>query len=411
MTSCAACRTVVEKRTTFTRNNILLLWPTTIQDLFDLGAKTFLPSLCSGDRNTCGIKQLQLVLLQLALALGVEVHAGCEFVGVGAVTDATGGPLLGCSHAAMFAGGGGGGAGATDYSDAAQQQFPFHHLIGADGENGPVAPLVGFDKKAFKAGEALGLTVNFVNKRSAPEMQLEETNRAKHFHQEWFAELAKATGGVEFENLIYFRGETHYIVCTPKKEGLVGAGVFKTTHAKPKLLLARSNIATEKFEELCRSIATFLGIPGSCSFAPAASSSGGDGGGSAGGGGGGDGQLFDFTTKTGAVVPFQYLPAGATDGGDGSRERHRAGAVHLVGDALLAPFWPQGTGANRAFLSALDTSHFIASIHGGGGGGGDGRGADNEATRLRAFELMSRAEAKDLKKGGGLAPATRYTGF
>lgn len=92
-----------------------------------------------------------------------------------------------------------------------------------------------------------------------------------------------------------------------------------------------------------------------------------------------------------------------------------AAVVHLVGDTLLAPFWPQGTGANRAFLSAVDTSHFIAQqwtrIHDGSIGGGGGGAAYIERTRLRAFELMGRAEAKDLKKGGGLAPASRYSGF
>lgn len=433
---------MVEKRTSFSRNNILLLWPTTIQDLFDLGAKTFHPSLCSGDRNTCGIKQLQLVLLKLALALGVEVVDGCEFVGIVGSRDGDP-PLLEAVFTRRIGGGSrsrdansdGGGSAAAGSDDgegvpsAAKLQFPFHHLVGADGENGAVAPLLGFEKKAFKAGEALGLTVNFLNKRSAAEMQLEETNRAKHFHQAWFAELTKATGGsVEFENLIYFRGETHYIVCTPKRGGLQHFGVFKMMHPSPKLLLARSNIATEKLEELCRTIATFLGIPATCSFAPAAIRSNNVGGGGGGGGSDGgsdgcsDGQLFDFTTKSGAVVPFQYLVATAHDGAEDAKEWQvvqqaggAAAVVHLVGDTLLAPFWPQGTGANRAFLSAVDTSHFIAQqwtrIHDGSIGGGGGGAADIERTRLRAFELMGRAEAKDLKKGGGLAPASRYSGF
>ena len=35
--------TVIEKRTSFTRNNVLHLWPWTIEDLKSLGAKHFFP--------------------------------------------------------------------------------------------------------------------------------------------------------------------------------------------------------------------------------------------------------------------------------------------------------------------------------------------------------------------------------
>jgi hypothetical protein len=49
-----------------------------------------------------------------------------------------------------------------------------------------VASAAGFVKREFKAGEALGLTVNLVNSRTGAEMQLEEINRAKHFHQAWY---------------------------------------------------------------------------------------------------------------------------------------------------------------------------------------------------------------------------------
>ena len=37
--------TVIEKRTAFTRNNVLHLWPWTIEDLKSLGAKHFFPRL------------------------------------------------------------------------------------------------------------------------------------------------------------------------------------------------------------------------------------------------------------------------------------------------------------------------------------------------------------------------------
>lgn len=40
--------TVIEKRTTFSRNNVLHLWPFTIEDLRQLGAKKFYGKFCAG---------------------------------------------------------------------------------------------------------------------------------------------------------------------------------------------------------------------------------------------------------------------------------------------------------------------------------------------------------------------------
>ena len=103
-----------------------------------------------------------------------------------------------------------------------------------------------------------------------------------------------------------------------------------------------------------------------------------------------------------AKKPFKLFEnLGADDGTSTSKHC----GVHLVGDALLAPFWPQGTGANRAVLSALDTAYFISQLWAKGSEGGA------VAPRLRAHELMSRAEAKDVKSGGGLDPNSRYTNF
>ena len=40
--------TVIEKRTSFTRNNVLHLWPFVIEDLKALGTKQFFPKFCTG---------------------------------------------------------------------------------------------------------------------------------------------------------------------------------------------------------------------------------------------------------------------------------------------------------------------------------------------------------------------------
>lgn len=95
---------LLEKRDSFSRNNVLHLWPFTIHDLRGLGAKKFYGKFCAGSidhisesairytslqtadpiiSTTCymsaGIRQLQLVLLKVALLLGVEVHVNVEF--------------------------------------------------------------------------------------------------------------------------------------------------------------------------------------------------------------------------------------------------------------------------------------------------------------------------------------------
>lgn len=71
---------VIEKRDTFSRNNVLHLWPYTIHDLRALGAKKFYGKFCAGAIDHISIRQLQLMLLKIALLLGVEFHVNVEFV-------------------------------------------------------------------------------------------------------------------------------------------------------------------------------------------------------------------------------------------------------------------------------------------------------------------------------------------
>ncbi|CDQ76832.1 unnamed protein product [Oncorhynchus mykiss] len=71
---------VIEKRDTFSRNNVLHLWPYTIHDLRGLGAKKFYGKFCAGAIDHISIRQLQLMLLKVSLIVGVEVHVNVEFV-------------------------------------------------------------------------------------------------------------------------------------------------------------------------------------------------------------------------------------------------------------------------------------------------------------------------------------------
>ena len=276
--------TVVEKRDEFTRNNVVVLWPTTIADLLALGVKTFYPSLATGGHNHLGIRRLQLVLLQVALVCGVKVLPATQFVGVeapGANDEGTNGrDVDGChGNPALY-------RATVKSEDGVHHSLAFHHLVGADGEHTCVGKELGFERKHFKAGTALGLTFNYANTRSAEEVQVEEVNWAKHFHQVWFQELKAATS-VEFENIVYFRGETHYIVCTPRKEDLLAVGVLTQPQPDVRTLLSAPNVDGTHLRALCTRIAGFLGIPEGCQIVLAANGSP-------------DCQLFDFTSKSGA---------------------------------------------------------------------------------------------------------------
>lgn len=62
------------------RNNVLHLWPFVIEDLRALGAKKFFGKFCAGSIDHISIRQLQCILIKVALLLGVEIHTEVSFV-------------------------------------------------------------------------------------------------------------------------------------------------------------------------------------------------------------------------------------------------------------------------------------------------------------------------------------------
>jgi hypothetical protein len=77
---CGARVLVLEQRRSFTRANILKLWPFMVHDLRTLGAKVFFPQFCTGGLTHIGTRRLQQLLLKDALLLGVRVEYGLEFL-------------------------------------------------------------------------------------------------------------------------------------------------------------------------------------------------------------------------------------------------------------------------------------------------------------------------------------------
>jgi hypothetical protein len=65
---------VMEQRESFNRENILHLWEWVVHDLNSLGAKLLIPHFCSSGTDHVGTKQLQCLLLKVALVLGVTYN-------------------------------------------------------------------------------------------------------------------------------------------------------------------------------------------------------------------------------------------------------------------------------------------------------------------------------------------------
>ncbi|XP_051515464.1 F-actin-monooxygenase mical1-like isoform X2 [Myxocyprinus asiaticus] len=301
---------VLEKRSSFTRNNVLHLWPYTIRDLRNLAAKKFYGRFCSGSLDHICIRQLQLILLKLALILGVEVHTGVSFKGLLEPSGNTGwrAEVSPKSHPAA--------------------SFQFDVFISAGGG------------------------------RYVPD-------------------------GIDLENIVYYKDDTHYFVMTAKKASLLKKGVIKQDFTDAEQLLAPANVNQEALLQYAYDAANFstehmlpdpefahnhAGLP--------------------------DVAMFDFTSMHRAE--------------NASLVKERKGKkllIGLVGDCLVEPFWPLGTGIARGFLAAFDTAWMVRSW---------GKGVSPLqvlAERESVYQLLSQTTPENTGKNYSaysIDPSTRY---
>ena len=81
--------TVLEKRSTFSRVNILTLFRQTADDLIAFGGKAFYPKFTNlGERLHLGTREIQLIMLKNALLLGVRLLVEREMKNAGRVCSA-----------------------------------------------------------------------------------------------------------------------------------------------------------------------------------------------------------------------------------------------------------------------------------------------------------------------------------
>lgn len=88
---------------------------------------------------------------------------------------------------------------------------------------------------------AIGLTANYVNRRTEEEAHCAEISGiSRIYNQQWFKDLSSETG-IELENIVYYRDETHYFVMTATKGSLLKRGVLRADFGDSHQLLSNSN--------------------------------------------------------------------------------------------------------------------------------------------------------------------------
>uniref|UniRef100_A0A452GMY5 F-actin monooxygenase n=1 Tax=Gopherus agassizii TaxID=38772 RepID=A0A452GMY5_9SAUR len=314
---------VIEKRDAFSRNNVLHLWPFTIHDLRGLGAKKFYGKFCAGAIDHISIRQLQLILLKVALILGIEIHVNVEFQGLIYPPEDQENERIGWRAQ-------------VHPKTHPVSEYEFEVVIGGDGRRNT---LEGFRRKEFRGKLAIAITANFINRNTTAEAKVEEISGVAFiFNQKFFQDLREATG-IDLENIVYYKDDTHYFVMTAKKQSLLDKGVILHDYADTELLLSRENVDQEALLNYAREAADFSTNQQLPSLDFAINHYGQP-----------DVAMFDFTcmyaSENAAMVREQ--------------NGHQL-LVALVGDSLLEPFWPMGTGIARGFLAAMDSAWMVRS--------------------------------------------------
>ena len=109
-------------------------------------------------------------------------------------------------------------------SDHLLNEVDIKILVGAEGKNSRIP---GFDRKELRAKLALAITANFVNHRTKEEAAVQEISGVAFiFNQKFFKDLYDDTG-IDLENIVYYKDDTHYFIMTAKKDSLLKKGVLK----------------------------------------------------------------------------------------------------------------------------------------------------------------------------------------
>ncbi|KAJ3268644.1 [F-actin]-monooxygenase mical1 [Borealophlyctis nickersoniae] len=324
---------LAELRDSFSRVNVLRIHAADLDELVkEFGARDFYRKLGIMARDVISIRRLQVVLLKMALILGAKVYPDSNVEGLN--------PSDPKSHywTANVS---------TPHADLAS--FEFNIFIIASGERAELATSLGFSRTFFRAATAIGVTCNFAlpsdaERRVKTAATCVEGGRVSYLNAPFFRTLAEQ--GLELENFAsYVTDESHYIVFTPKKHTLLDRHVLKEDDPDPAHIVRSANVDRTNLESLARQVATAVGVPEDCGFLEWRSRK--------------DPThvwrdvaIFDFTTKSTAAVASRLVtePNGKTL------------LMACVGDALINPVWPQGTGWARATASCASLNLAVRDL-------------------------------------------------
>lgn len=438
---------VVEKRSRFSRNNVLHLWPFVIDDLKSLGAKKFYGKFCAGSIDHISIRQLQLILLKICLMIGCDFRESCSYLHLcpqtikqtannsnatnsdkrqqanqvnyctESVYKESNGNSSDClksiepvkvpeqedntsselkvsltdkeqqqqpagdenaklanqdSHVSDNKNQNHGepvetkdksiltdekselkqtsdkvveqekrgenlrGTRAHFECDNIEQEKELHNyewdvVVGADGRRNTLSTF--FPRKEFRGRLAIAITANFINRQTPAEASVSEISGLSFiYNQEMFNSLAYDTN-IQLENICYYKDDTHYFVMTAKKKSLLERGVLISDYATTQDLLSEENVDRQALLQYAKDAAYWTTGLEPLDFA--LNHYGQE-----------DCAMFDFTSMYAASNACKAL-------------RTQSGGltlVSLVGDSLLEPFWPTGSGCARGFLSSFDAA-------------------------------------------------------
>jgi hypothetical protein len=308
---------VVEKRTQFTRNNVLHLWSFLLNDFKSLGAKKFYGKFASGSIDHINIRTLQGLLLKVCLLFGVEFHFSVGFNSMVEPQE------QGQGWCADF-----------DVENHELNKINFDIVVDASGKKNV---LPGFKQIEMRGALAIGITCNFVNNCTPEENKVEEISGIAYQFKPAFFEDMYSQHGVKLENIVYYKDETHYFVMTATKGSLLQQGVILKDDTDPARLLHPSNVSHAHLETFTRKAINYC-TNNQLPWLEFKTLSNGKP----------DIAMFDFTSIKKSAHAARIV------------ERHQKKLLMaLVGDSLVEPFWPTGSGMGRGVLSALDTAWTI----------------------------------------------------
>ena len=138
--------------------------------------------------------------------------------------------------------------------------------------SGKRVPIEGFNRRSLDAKLSIAVTANFVNSATKEEAAVNQISGiSKQYHQvnnhatishcfiqpfsfqDFFKEMKEKTG-IDLENIVYYRGETHYFVMTALRKSLIDKGVIKEDKDDRKALLHPSNVDREGLHAYVRQV-------------------------------------------------------------------------------------------------------------------------------------------------------------